>query len=187
ALAREFPGALHLEVSARTGEGFDAWIEHLRTAEGAGAPLDIDYDEYAEGEARLGWLNCTARVAAPAADADDLLRRLAEGVARDLAAEDIQIAHLKMTFTPDAGGGIAVLNLVRTDATPEAPFSLDAMAEAGELTLNLRAEAAPVRLETAVRRATAAIADEYHARIVVVHLESFSPARPVPTYRLAAI
>ena len=187
ALAREFPRATQLEVSARTGEGVDAWIDHLRAADGAGAPLDIDYDEYAEGEARLGWLNCTARVAAPSADADDLLRRLAEAIARDLAAEDIQIAHLKMTFTPDAGGGIAVLNLVRTDSTPEAPFSLDAMAEGGELTLNLRAEAAPRRLEAAVRRAATAIGDAYHARIAVEHLESFSPARPVPTHRLAAI
>ena len=51
-------------MSARTGQGLDAWIDVLTRDEGAAdADLDIDYAIYAEGEALLGWLNATLRLA----------------------------------------------------------------------------------------------------------------------------
>jgi Ni2+-binding GTPase involved in maturation of urease and hydrogenase len=187
ALREAFPSAEILEVSARTGEGLDRWLDRLRAEGGAGATLEIDYDEYADGEARLGWLNCTADVAAPTADADMLLAAIATRIAADLARDGTEIAHLKMTFTPEVGGGISVVNLARGDAAPEVAFALDAMAASGELTLNLRAEGDPARLETTVREAIAAIARLQGARVDVQQLEAFRPARPVPTHRLAAL
>jgi Ni2+-binding GTPase involved in maturation of urease and hydrogenase len=186
ALAREFPRAEILEVSARTGEGFDLWLDRLRNGDGSAAALNIDYDDYAEGEARLGWLNATARVVAPEADADGLLTSIASRIGADLTAGGIQIAHLKMTFTPDAGGGISVVNLVCNGTPPELAFALEAMAESGELTLNLRAEGEPARLESAARRAIAVDALPHGAQVIVRHVEAFRPSRPVPTHRLTA-
>jgi G3E family GTPase len=187
ALEEAFPSSEIFEVSAKTGEGFDRWLDHLQAGSRYGATLDIDYDEYAEGEARLGWVNCTARVAAPDADADALLSAIATRIATALARDGAEIAHLKMTFTPAVGGGISVVNLTRGDATPEVAFALDAMAEAGELTLNLRAEGEPARLETTVREAIATVARTHDARVAVQYLEAFRPSRPVPTHRFAAL
>ena len=46
-------------MSARTGQGMDAWIDVLTRDEGAAdADLDIDYATYGEGQAS-GWVNCT--------------------------------------------------------------------------------------------------------------------------------
>ena len=65
-VAREYPGVPLLPLSAKTGHGFDALIELLEQDGNFGRKiLDIDYDTYAEGEAELGWLNGTVRVAAP--------------------------------------------------------------------------------------------------------------------------
>jgi hypothetical protein len=147
--------------------------------------LDIDYDTYAEGEALLGWLNCTATLDGPAVDGDALLQAIATRVHRDLTADSLEIAHLKLTLVPVDGHGIAVVNAVKAEAPPELVFTLDAHLDAGEVTLNLRAEADPERLESAVRRA---LQDESRVRgtsLTMTHLERFRPGRPVPTHRMA--
>jgi Ni2+-binding GTPase involved in maturation of urease and hydrogenase len=184
ALEDGYPGARIVEISARTGRGVDGWIDGLLKSEGAGRVLDVDYDTYAEGEALLGWLNCAATLCASAVDGDDLLHGIATRVHRDLASDGVEIAHLKLTLVPREGGGISVVNAVRTDAPPELAFALDAQVDEGEVTVNLRAEADPERLETAVRRA---LQDEGAARgtsLRIDHLERFRPGRPIPTHRM---
>jgi G3E family GTPase len=183
-LGRAYPSARVLEMSARTGAGLDDWLAQVVDAEGEARPLAIDYDEYAEGEALLGWLNCTARVSGREVDGDELLRDLAWTIRQALTDAGAEIAHLKMTLTPEGGHAIGAVNLVRTDAEPELAFALDAGIDAGELTLNLRAEADPERLEQVVRAALAASGGRFGAAIAVEHLERFRPGRPVPTHRI---
>src|SRR5437870_5153820 len=58
-LTLEFPRAEIVEVSARRGDGLDAWFDRVTAAEQiARAAMEVDYALYAEGEALLGWLNC---------------------------------------------------------------------------------------------------------------------------------
>ncbi len=184
ALEPSFPSAEVIEMSARKGTGLDDWLARI-FEDGSGRPLEIDYDLYAEGEALLGWLNCTATLRGTDVDGDALLLELARAIRESLEAEGVEIAHLKMTLTPDGGHGIGVVNVVRTTATPELAFALDSGVDTGELTINLRAEADPERLETVVRTAMTLAAGRFGARIEADHLERFRPGRPVPTHRLA--
>ena len=184
-LRDRFPSARVVEISARSGHGVADWIDGLAASPASGRVLDIDYDTYAEGEAQLGWLNATIDLSGPAVEGDALLLSLAGRVHAALAGERRELAHLKLTLTPASGGGIAVVNAVRIDARPELAFSLDAEVDAGEITLNLRAEADPEGLERIVR---VAAGDEGAARATslrVRHLERFRPSRPVPTHRVA--
>ena len=58
-----FPRAQTFVCSAKDGTSLDAWFEAVLAAEGRDSqPLKIDYDLYAEGEALLGWLNCTVQL-----------------------------------------------------------------------------------------------------------------------------
>lgn len=185
ALEERYPRARVLELSARTGIGLEDWIDGLLEGEGHGRVLEIDYDTYAEGEALLGWLNCLAALDGPEVDADELLEGIALRIHGDLAAAGTEIAHLKLTLTPASGGGIAVVNAVRTDAPPEMAFRLDGFADRGEITVNVRAETDPERLEDAVREALDTAARARGTSIRVTHLERFRPGRPVPTHRFA--
>jgi Ni2+-binding GTPase involved in maturation of urease and hydrogenase len=185
ALAGRYPAAQVVEISARNGAGIAAWIDGLFGHQGSGRVLDIDYDTYAEGEALLGWLNGTVTFS-DAADADDLLLAIARHVHAALAADGLEIAHLKLTLTPAHGGGISVVNAVRTDAVPELAFPLDAQVDGGEITLNLRAEADPDRLHAIVCGALDAERQLRGMALTPRHLESFRPGRPVPTHRMAA-
>lgn len=184
-LAEEFPGKEIVAVSVRTGAGVEAWFERVLGGEQVSRPvMAVDYDLYAEGEALLGWLNATVAVSGPAFDANALLRTLADDLRQRLG--DAEIAHLKMTFSPDEGlGDIAAVSLVRSDYVPELSLTLDGPADSGQLILNLRAEADPADLRAAVEAAVAALPQRLpglSARLE--HAEQFRPGRPTPTHRV---
>jgi hypothetical protein len=65
-------------------------------------------------------------------------------------------------------------------------FSLEAQVSDGEVTINLRAETEPERLESAVRTAVAEMASASGITVTITQLERFRPGRPVPTHRMAA-
>src|SRR5438094_5520639 len=55
-LALEFPRAEIFEMSARQGDGLDAWFDRVTATEQiAREVMEVDYARYAEGEALLGW------------------------------------------------------------------------------------------------------------------------------------
>ena len=101
---------------------------------------------------RLGWLNCTVNIKAktPFA-ANPFLARLAREIQQRLQEEKAEIAHLKMTLKKEGDNrAVAVANLMRNDAAPEFPLALPQEATGAQLTINLRAEAAPHILGGAV-------------------------------------
>ena len=184
ALTEAFPGKDILAVSVRTGAGVDQWFDRLQTSAPLLRPaMAVDYDLYAEGEALLGWLNATVVLQGSALDANALLKALAEDLRTRLG--EAEIAHLKMTFSPDGGlGDIAAVSLVRSDFVPELSLTLDGPADAGQLILNLRVEADPGTLRTAVEAAIAALPARWPGLAArLEHAEQFRPGRPTPTHR----
>src|SRR6266851_4161120 len=97
-LSAEFPKAEILAVSARNGAGLDEWFARIASAEQPGGEaMAVDYKIYADGEALLGWLNCTVALEAPAAfDGNAVLESLARRIQESLNAEKAEVAHLKM-------------------------------------------------------------------------------------------
>jgi G3E family GTPase len=187
-LGGEFPQAEVVAVSARTGDGLDAWFARLTAQDQiARQVMAVDYEVYADGEALLGWLNATLQLAsATEFDANAVLEHLARSVQQRLNATGGEVAHLKMTFSPDAGlNDIAVVNLVRSDFVPELSIRLDQACAAGQLIVNLRAEAAPEELETAVKLAVGELPARFLGlRAQLDHLERFRPGKPQPTHRV---
>jgi Ni2+-binding GTPase involved in maturation of urease and hydrogenase len=188
ALAAAYPRAELYAVSARAGTGLDRWFARVAGTESDARPAPfVDYDEYAEGEALLGWFNGTFHVdASSLLDGNAFLRDLAAHINRRLLAAEFEIAHCKMTLTPDEDvGDIGVLNLVSSDREAELSHTLHDGLSGGELIVNLRAEGAPEVLRDAVRDALAEVAADRAASVKVVHVEHFRPARPTPTHRMA--
>lgn len=188
ALQATYPRAELYSVSARLGTGLDRWFGRVAGAETDTRPAPVvDYDTYAEGEALLGWFNGTFHVGAPSLfDGNALLCDLAERVNERLVAAQLEIAHFKMTLTPDQEvGDLAVLNLVSNDREPELSHILEDDLVGGELIVNLRAEGSPEVLRDVVRETLAELAADRAASVEIVHMEHFRPARPRPTHRMA--
>lgn len=191
ALAAQFGHARLFEVSARAGEGLEDWFQILADAEQAPrAVMAVDYETYAVGEALLGWLNGTVQIEASSPfDANRLLRALAQEIQQRLTQVAAEVAHLKMTFDPhSAFGELAVVNLVRNDFVPELSMTLPEPVSAGELTINLRAEADPAALrsiaESGVQKTAASMGG---GSVRWLSLESFKPGKPQPTHRVTSV
>ena len=186
ALRREFPGKRVLAISAREGTGLEEWFGILTREEQVPRPtLEIDYDVYADGEALLGWLNATVILEADdEVEAGPVLEALATNIQQQLLKENAEVAHLKMTLTPEHGlhGEVAVINLVRNDFRPEFGQELEEPVTGAQIILNLRAEADPERLAAIVAHAVATSAPA-GCRLTLDHLERFRPGRPTPTHR----
>lgn len=188
AIAARYPGKEILAVSSRNGVNLDAWFARITSEEQAGGKaMEVDYAVYADGEALLGWLNCTAQLAATEAfDSDQFLKGLAGEIQRRLQTRQAEVAHLKMTLSPEDNplGEIAAVNLVRNDFVPELSIQLESPVQRGQLILNLRAEAAPDTLGDVVQEALVAAAQSFPAlRVTLDHLEHFRPGKPSPTHR----
>lgn len=185
-LGAEFPGKQILSVSSRTGAGLDEWFGLLESSEpGSARSMEIDYDIYADGEALLGWLNATASIDSKEEfDAAGFLRNVADEMKTALA--ESEIAHLKMTFSPDESlaGEIAALSVVRSDLVPELTLNLDSPVNKGQLIVNCRAEAPPESLRVALEHSIRNAATKFCLHATIEHVEQFRPGRPQPTHRL---
>ncbi len=189
ALAAKYPNKEILAVSARNGTNLENWFRRITNSEqSAGAAMEVDYQVYADGEALLGWLNCTVQlVAQEVFDAEKFLQCLASAIQEWLLRKKAEVAHLKMTLSPDGNlaGEIAAVNLVRNDFVPELSFRLEEPVTGGQLIINLRAEAAPDTLGTAVRESLAAVEKAFpNVKATMDHLEHFRPGKPTPTHRI---
>ena len=130
------------------------------------------------------WVGSTPRRVIDASepfDGNALLRRLADDIQTRLAKAGAEIAHLKMTLSPERGKDLGVLNLVRGDASAESIHRLQDDMDAGELLVNLRAEADPELLREAVLAALEALRPAVNVKI-----EPTSPRRSRRRRRSAA-
>ena len=187
-LAKEFPLAKIVTASPRQETGLDELFASLMTDEQARRnPMSVDYEVYADGEALLGWLNATVTLKADDDfDANAFLKQLALIVQARLQQNGAEIAHFKMTFSPDDGiaGELASINLVRSDYVAELGMELDEPTTGGQLIVNLRAEADPASLMDAVKDGLAeATLNFFGLKATIDHEEHFRPGKPTPTHR----
>ncbi|MGD9747563.1 MAG: hypothetical protein AB7V57_14535 [Verrucomicrobiales bacterium] len=133
----------------------------------------------------LGWLNATVTLRADDEfDPNAFLKALAAAVQQRLGS--VEIAHFKMTFSPDDGiaGELASVNVVRSDQVAEAGMTLDEPTLGGQLIVNLRAEGEPDDLLSALREGLdTSIGGFFGLQATLDHEEHFRPGKPEPTHR----
>jgi Ni2+-binding GTPase involved in maturation of urease and hydrogenase len=186
-IGADFPGVPILRLSAKTGQGFDA-LPALLDQDGAFGHkiLDIDYDTYADGEAELGWLNCSAAVTPSCPLAlDDLLTDFVDRLRQTLAGRGGEVAHLKVIGL--TGGGFGVANLVSSRTAGELSVPSGRQTdEAIDVIVNARVAMDPELLRADVEAALADACQAREATLDVRQVRSLRPGRPVPTHRYAA-
>jgi Ni2+-binding GTPase involved in maturation of urease and hydrogenase len=193
ALGSTFPQAKVLVMSARDGEGVEAWLEEVMGRESQpGSVMSVDYKRYGEGEALLGWLNATIGLVGVVGEGEEfdgnlLLEELAGELGGLLEARGIEVAHLKMTLVDVIDPyEVASVNLVGSGRLPYLSHRLSDAIEGGEISLNLRAEGDPAELEAIVWEGVERVfggSVEWDKR----HLESFRPGQPVPVHRVSGV
>lgn len=150
--------------------------EWLATAASAAAPLQIDYDRYAQAEAKLGWFNGVVSLrASDPFDHGAILARFAERMNAH------PVAHLKATCVEPGEGRVA---LVRRGDQPFVERANHEPVLSARWLVNARVALDPAALGDAIDHAMRTAAGD----VIVTwsDRECFSPARPTPTHRYAS-
>jgi Putative GTPases (G3E family) len=184
-----------IPLSAKQQDGIDRWVSEIftgeetdnvsdgdgqETAEGR-ALTDIDYDTYADGEAKLGWVNLTASLEGPF-EPSQFTTELMHRVHQALRADSIEVAHLK--FSLEAAGELCHANLTATDNEPRyANINLGSVTE-GRLVFNARAVGNPEEIRTIASDALTATARTVNMEITIEKEQAFRPDYPEPTHRI---
>lgn len=183
----EFPEKAIGLVSAKTGDGVDAWLDDALANVSEATGLDnIDYDRYARGEAVLGWLNAVVSLDSKLESLpgwEDVTLDLMAAIQGRLQETGNPVGHIKLVL--DAGE----LRVVANTTGLEEPVSLRSEGVGEErsatLTLNARVQIAPKLIERIVRESLIRACSKAGLTSVIETLHCLQPGRPVPTHRFA--
>jgi hypothetical protein len=181
----ELPFPLDFHISARSGLGVDSWLDDVlggKRVVGARL-LDVDYQQYAEAEAALAWLNLHAaiRLREPVSPAG-LIGPLLDTLNTGLSARAVTIAHLKLF---DQTRNAHVMVSIRANGQEPEPQG-DLIAESStehQVAINLRALGDLAALRDLVERTIS----EIDGSVDIRHFRVFHPAPPQPEHRFANV
>jgi CobW/HypB/UreG, nucleotide-binding domain len=176
-------GARVRQISGRSGQGVAAWVDEVLSGESApgGQILEVDYEQYAQAEAALAWLNLRAvlKPAVPQSPAL-ILGPLLDGIDAALSDAQVSIVHMKAIASGESGFVKAALCGNRLE--PQVEGMLDASpTDQLELVLNLRCVGEAEIAKEIVERCL----DRVDATIVELRIRAFHPAAPNPERRVS--
>jgi len=181
----EISGASVRVLSSKTGQGVVEWLDEIicgRLTAG-GKLLKIDYERYAQAEARLAWFNCrlVARLDTPLSPSM-FVGPFLDNLCESIAAAGMQIVHLKLMDKCSAG--YIKVGVCGNHEQPSVEGSLDASPDfRHELLLNVRAGGDPERLRNSIEKILA----DLPGRIEIRLLQCFQPSPPQPERRIASL
>lgn len=135
--------------------------------------LNINYDRYGAGEAKLAWLDQDLEIQSPSKKA----QAAALALTHRLSRVDCPIGHLKFLLD-----GKIKLSFTTTGSTD------DHHPEPGHtatLLINARVQTEPANLSNLVANAITAVEKEYECAIRTISKHCFQPGFPKPTHRIA--
>lgn len=168
-------------LSAKTGEGVEAWLDEISGGQIAtNAPsIELDYARYARAEAALGWLNATIKfelnvpISPPT-----VVGPLMDHIDHLLTANNCAIVHLKLI--DETSLGFLKAAICRNGSEPEIEGDLlSPPVLQHRVTVNLRAQADPSLLRSTLDSAL----HQMPRNQTVIALSSFRPAAPQPALR----
>lgn len=174
------------QVSALTGQGVEEWINRLLEQHAAAprALSEIDYDEYARGEAELGWLNAAVALRSVREfDARSLVCNLIAAIRDRCECGGGAIAHLKISA--DAATRYVRAHVAGPGASAQVEPNVPLPARNAHVVINARIAMDPDRLQAAVEKCLAEETGRADIGFEVLSVRSFRPDYPSPPYRLA--
>ena len=175
------PKAPVIAYSAITEKGLDEIVELVASdRRSAGAPVNVDYDTYADAEAELGWYNGQITFVTDRVDTYDLgnkvLRYLAEGY------EPQDIAHAKVMIRSPVSA--MKMSLIFSNLTTDGVTGSRYAQGDVQMLVNGRVVSSPEKLRSNVQAAVRRAMSEVGVSDYTYVDDCFSPGRPNPTHRM---
>ncbi len=177
-LREQYPTTPTLRISAKRGDGFESLIEFLNQQGAFGQRmLTVDYEQYAAGEAELGWLNGSYLVHGETLfELDDLVLGIVERLRGLFQAASVEPGHLKVMGMWE--GACSVANLIASSLPAELSRQASHRVPKAHLIVNARVAAEPPALEAMVEQALEGALAAQQLAVTDRHTQSFRPGMP---------
>ena len=161
----------------------EKWLELLTELEPEAAlqSLEIDYDIYGSGEAKLAWLDEEVEVHSIDNNAIEIVIDLINSIFNKIKKHNYSIGHVKFLINGDT-------KVSFTSSTPDTYVYAAKKQKAitAKLLINARVQTTPESLSKIVSDCIILQERKYSCKISISSLSSFTPGYPRPTYRIAS-
>ncbi|MEO5683546.1 MAG: GTP-binding protein [Chitinophagaceae bacterium] len=141
------------------------------------ASLHIDYDVYAAGEAKLGWVDQSLEIFSPANNAVQLSEQLINKIYATVQARQYPIGHIKFLVNKS----VKISFTAAREPQAAIPYSPGVSAA---VLINMRVQTPPGMLAKLIADAIHEIKVQSGAAIIITSLAAFQPGYPRPVYRM---
>lgn len=180
-LEEEYPGRPFLFQNSLQQEEVGRWLDMIAEVKGtARRSLDIDYDVYGAGEAKMAWLDRQITISRADGSAVQVARKLMEGIFRRISEERLLIGHLK--FFLDTGKWSRKVSFTPSSHDYHSLPDDDVTGKIDVL-INARVQTEPRRL-TEIVDAVMEQSMGTGTEIVAGEWSAFVPGYPKPTHRM---
>lgn len=174
-----FPGKIILFHNSFQEADIQRWLDTVDSLPPRPAlpSLDIDYDIYAEGEARLAWLDHDLSILCRGPIAQQAAHHLMIGIYNRIKEGDHPIGHLKFLLDEKEK-----ISFTASDAPPLPPITAN---HSATLLINARVQTDRLTLMKIVADAITEMTTLFQCDIRTLSYNCFQPGYPKPQHRMA--
>ncbi|MET0244011.1 MAG: hypothetical protein ABW174_11105, partial [Flavitalea sp.] len=178
-LAKRYGNKITLFQNSNNKTDIKQWIDVLDKHETSTpqTSLNIDYDQYAMGEANLAWVDQITEVFSTDGNALQHASLLIGQIFESVKKENYAIGHLKFLINDS----IKISLTSPEDTLIPIEFR---RSDSARLLINMRVQASPDNVTNLISRAIKQTELQTGCRIVTGHSSAFQPGYPHPEYRM---
>jgi Ni2+-binding GTPase involved in maturation of urease and hydrogenase len=179
----EYPGKIILHQNSLVQPDVARWIEILNSFVNAGQrrSLNIDYEIYGAGEAKLAWLDKTIKIIDDGNNAHVLAEKMIISLTQQIQSRHLAIGHLK--FFVESNEKKEKISITATTMSADIKLA-DLKANETTILINARVETDPLVLNKIVEQSLTQLCERYGCNVEQGKWSVFKPGFPRPTHRI---
>ena len=179
---QDYAGKRILFQNSLNNNNVQQWINCFNEAHSSERKsLELDYEVYGSGEARLAWLDASVQINSNKSAASNVALLLAEIIYQKIKDQQYAIGHLKYLIND----GVEQFKISYTATSNEKNLPADRISNKASVLINARVQTSPEALEKIIHEAINEAALKTNSRLRMQSISAFKPGFPKPTHRFA--
>jgi G3E family GTPase len=181
-IQQDYAGKKILLQNSLNNKDIQQWINSFNEFQSSKrTSLNLDYEIYGAGEARLAWLDASVQIKSNKSAASNVALLLAEIIYQKIKDQRYTIGHLKYLINDS----MEQFKMSYTATSNEKNLSADSISNKASVLINARVQTSPEALEKIIHEAINEAALKTNSRLRMQSLSAFKPGFPKPTHRFA--
>ncbi len=182
-MKKEYAGKKIVLQNSLNPEDIQRWLYCLEKPElTKRKSLELDYEIYGEGEAKLAWLDASVRVANKKISALNASALLSQKIYEKIKAKGYTIGHLKFLIND----GTEQFKISYTETSKNENHFFNSASIKASVLINARVQTTPKALQEIVYEAIDEVALQTNSTIQIQSISAFQPGFPKPTHRISS-